>query len=190
MSNKNTQVIAILDRSGSMHGIMQEAVGALNTFVNEQKASDDTDFTLVAFDNQFSVVIDKVEINDVQPITVDMVAPRGMTALYDAIGKAITQADQDRDTVLIIQTDGHENCSREWTKEGVSKLIEEKQALGWDISFVGAGLDQATVQKMSGGMSIDSAKSFAFSGDAEGMRNYSASMSATTNLYKQSKVDK
>lgn len=138
---KQVEIICVLDRSGSMHNIMDEAIAALNSFIDDQKKiPGKASFTLVAFDDQYDVILDKIKLKKVRPITKEMVAPRGMTALNDAIGKTIAGVNSD-DVVLLIQTDGQENASQEYTIDMVKELIAKKEKQGWDISFIGAGID-------------------------------------------------
>ncbi|HAR37767.1 MAG TPA: hypothetical protein DCS09_03870, partial [Porphyromonadaceae bacterium] len=138
---KKVEILCVLDRSGSMSSIMEEAVSAFNGFVEQQKTLPaKANLTLVAFDHEYTVVYDKVKLAEVQPLKVSDVPPRGMTALNDAIGRAMANVTS-KNVVMLIQTDGHENASKEYTSEAVKKLIEEKKAIGWDISFIGAGID-------------------------------------------------
>ncbi|AUR85952.1 von Willebrand factor type A [Vibrio phage 1.081.O._10N.286.52.C2] len=179
------QIIAVLDRSGSMGSIMDEALGALNAFVDEQRVEADADFTLVAFDYEYKRVLDKVNIVDAPMVTREDVSPRGMTALYDAVGRAINEADQDRPTILLIQTDGVDNMSREFTSSQIQALVQHKESkCGWDVNFIGAGLDKATVEGMSRGMGVQHDKTFAVAASASGMADLGATLSARTASYR------
>ena len=150
---KKTQVIAILDRSGSMSGSIDEAVGAFNGFIEDLvKEEVKADVTLVAFDDQIETVFDKVPVNALRKLTVDDVPPRGMTALYDAIGTAVTNAKDSKKTIVLVLTDGMENSSREYTNSSVKGLLDNKKSIGWDVKFVGADFNAFSV---TNGLGID-----------------------------------
>jgi Mg-chelatase subunit ChlD len=178
--NKVVDILCILDRSGSMSGIMEEAIGAFNEFVNEQKKLEGTDarLTLVTFDNRYDVLFDKVDIKEVRELTIDDASPRGMTALNDAIGKAINSVDNN-DVVLLIQTDGYENASREYNTTQIKELIDKKKGLGWDISFIGADVD-AFAAGANYGILAD--KCLNIDKTVKGMTQYRSLMSANTTL--------
>lgn len=191
MSNKNkVEILALIDRSGSMIGIIEEAVGAFNSFIKEQKeleTDDKVKVTLASFDNKYELIYDRVPLEDVKPLTVDMVSPRGMTALYDSIAKIILAAKHPkRDTILLIQTDGYENASREFNNTAVKGLIKNKEAQGWDVNFLGAGID-AVAEGAKFGM--DSSKSFTVDATHDGMAMMGATMSNITASYRSTKFD-
>jgi uncharacterized protein YegL len=141
MAKKKVEILCILDRSGSMMSIIDETVAALNEFISQQKKlKGKATLTLVAFDNEYLVVHDRVDIKKVDPVSVSDVQPRGMTALNDAIGKTINST-KAKDVVLLIQTDGQENASQEYTTAQIKELVQAKEKEGWDISFIGAGID-------------------------------------------------
>lgn len=179
---KKVEIVAILDRSGSMSNIMDEAIAALNHFVEEQKLlPGKAKFTLVGFDDRYEVVLDHVKLKDVQPIIIDQVRPRGMTALNDAIGKTINSIESDN-VVLLIQTDGFENASSEYTTAQIKTLIESKTKAGWDISFIGAGVDA-----FAGGatLGVMSSKCVTVDKNARGMDQMRSYVSATTTEYRK-----
>lgn len=176
------EVICILDRSGSMTHIMDEAVGAFNNFIEDQKKLEgDVNVTLVAFDDQYEKVFDRVDIHEIPELTREMVRPRGMTAMYDAIGKALSEASQDSKTIVLIQTDGAENASREHNGAGIKSLIEQYEKQGWDFNFIGAGIDAVTAGQ-NFGMKMN--KCFNIQASATGMENLRSTMSCATALYR------
>lgn len=192
MAKKNkVEILALIDRSGSMHSIMKEAVGAFNTFIEEQRKAgldDKVKVTLAAFDNKYEVVFDRVDIDDLPELTVDQVQPRGMTALNDAIGNLITGAKHpDRDTVLLIQTDGWENASQEFTGAQIKDLVKEREEAGWDVNFIGAGLNDEDVKAMGEGYGFALDKSISVKGSADGMSDFKDHISGTTLNYRSSK---
>lgn len=140
----------VMDRSGSMGGTpWTEAVGGFDNFVEEQRQGDAW-LTLVAFDDKLEVPYQAWHVNDVPRFkegehTKD-IAPRGLTRLYDAVGKAIIEVEQwEQDNpwfngvrVITVITDGMENASKEYNWDTLSQLIESKKAEGWEFNFLGA----------------------------------------------------
>lgn len=141
----------LLDRTGSMSDIWGEALGSVNAYaeaigkVEEGEADDlDTTVTLAVFDHQEGLQFDVLR-KEVQPdawdnVTNDEVTPRGMTPLFDAINRTITMAEADNPekAVIVIMTDGHENSSREVTREGAKAALDRAEARGWEVVFLGA----------------------------------------------------
>lgn len=150
MRSDLTDVTLVVDRSGSMADCKVEAQGGINSFVEEQKnAPGDCVFSLVQFDNVYEVVHDGIPIKDVPPY---QLIPRGMTALLDAVGIAITKAgvrlatmdEKDRPglVICVIVTDGGENSSNEFTKAQIKEMIERQQNdYQWKFVFLGANQD-------------------------------------------------
>jgi uncharacterized protein YegL len=147
-----TELIFILDRSGSMGGLESDTVGGFNAMLTKQKAeSGECRLTTVLFDNDYEILHDRIDIQAVSPITEAEYFVRGQTALLDAIGRTIgkimgvqkqTAAEYRADKVLFcITTDGMENSSREFTAEKVKAMIEEKKSQGWEFVFLGANID-------------------------------------------------
>lgn len=141
----------LLDRTGSMSSIWDEALGSVNAYASEvakpeEGETDDleTTVTLAVFDYQeslqFDVLRDDVNAADWQTVTNDEVAPRGMTPLFDAIGRIVATAEADNPdkAVIVIMTDGLENSSREITKEGARAALDRVEAKGWEVVFLGA----------------------------------------------------
>jgi len=141
----------LLDRTGSMSDIWDEALGSVNAYadavgkVEEGEADDlETSVTLAVFDHQEGFQFDVLR-KDVQPeawteVTNDEVSPRGMTPLFDAINRTITMAEADNPekAVIVIMTDGHENSSREVTRQGAKAALDRAEARGWEVVFLGA----------------------------------------------------
>lgn len=131
--------IFILDRSGSMETALDDTIGGFNAFVNEQREYGGT-LTLVQFDHEYMISYDHKPIGEVEPLTRQTFQPRGATALFDAIGKAIKNV-QTGTPIVIIFTDGHENASREYTRAHVKDLIDQKTKDGWTFVYLGANQD-------------------------------------------------
>lgn len=183
------EILALIDRSGSMSSIMPEAVGAFNSFIQTQKdldLNDEVTVTLASFDNNYEVVFDRVPLTEVPDLTVEMVRPRGMTALNDAIGKLVNGARYpERDTLLLIQTDGYENSSQEYTSKVIKSLIKEKEAAGWGVNFIGAGVDAFSI---SNNLGFTASKSYTVDATTDGMLDLSATMSFNSTTYRTSKI--
>lgn len=141
----------LLDRTGSMNGIWDEALTSVNTYAEavgavEEGEADDlkTSVTLAAFDYQggfqFDVLRKGVDPKAWTTVTNDEVSPRGMTPLFDAINRTISlaEADNPEKAVIVIMTDGRENSSKEVTKEGAKAALARAEARGWEVVFLGA----------------------------------------------------
>lgn len=145
-----SEIVVILDRSGSMQSAKSDHEGGLNSFVQDQKGlAGDVRFTLVQFDSEepCDIVYDGVPIQDVAKCAL---IPRGGTPLLDAIGKAVAHVAARVDTltvkpqqvVVMVITDGEENSSREWTLPRIKQLIQEREGPhGWKFLFLGANVD-------------------------------------------------
>lgn len=184
---KKTEIIAVLDRSGSMSSIINDAIGGFNTFLEEQKAvPGEARMTLVQFDDQYEVVYQAKPIVDVQPLTTATYHPRGMTALLDAVGKTIQTQKARIDAegwadniVLVVTSDGEENASREYTNATVTALVTAAEAAGWGIIYAGANQDALQVAK-SFGIVRNSANVASYQATSDGMRSVFTHTSALT----------
>lgn len=150
MRNDLTDVTLIVDRSGSMASCQKEAENGVNHFIEEQsKQAGECLFSLVQFDTEYEFLHNGVPIKDVPKYTL---VPRGMTALLDAVGRAINEAgcrlaaipeDQRPGLVVfVIVTDGQENSSHEFTRAQIKEMIERQQSVyAWQFTFLGANQD-------------------------------------------------
>lgn len=152
MKKNLTELVFILDRSGSMAGLESDTLGGYNSFLKKQKAVEgECVLTTVLFDDQYELLHDRINIQAVAPLTEKDYYVRGCTALLDALGKTIqkikqvqanTAEDYRAEKVLfVIITDGYENSSREYTTEKVKAMIEAQKAKGWEFIFLGANMD-------------------------------------------------
>lgn len=184
---KETEIVVVLDRSGSMQSISQSTVDGFNTFLNEQQnAEGDAYITLVQFDDRYEMDYKGIPVSEAKPlINGETFSPRGMTALFDAIGKTINELDTDRDVVFVIITDGHENASREYKKDAVMKMIEDlEKNKGWYFLFLGANQDAI---KAGGNIGISMNKSFTYDASDEGTAKAFYSFSSNITNYRSSK---
>ncbi len=148
-----TEIVFILDRSGSMSGLESDTIGGFNSLVKKQRKEDgEAIVSTVLFDDTCDVIHDRVPMDKVEKLTEDVYFVRGCTALLDAVGGAIHHIgnihkyarDEDRPekTLFIITTDGMENASRRYTYAKVKKMVErQKDKYGWEFLFLGANMD-------------------------------------------------
>ena len=155
--NKNlTELVFILDRSGSMAGLESDTIGGFNALVEKQKKEAGEAFvSVVLFDSECEVIYDRVDLKKIEPMTDRQYYVRGCTALLDAIGGAVKhignvhkyarEEDRPGRTLFVITTDGLENASRRYTAEEVRRLVKRQQEEhGWEFLFLGANIDAVT----------------------------------------------
>lgn len=170
----------LLDRTGSMNSIWDEALGSVNAYaasIVETDAGPDVrnDITLSVFDAQDGLQFDTLRKNvsgdSWQAVTSDEVQPRGMTPLFDAIGRmvSVAEADAPEKAVIVIMTDGQENSSREFTKDGVREALDRVEKKGWEVVFLGAEFASFGDADAAG---VDRSKQMAVSKDQLGTTMY------------------
>ncbi len=190
-----TETAFILDRSGSMDKVLEPTIKGFNDYLAEQKTVENASITitLIQFDDKYEVNYESKNVKEVEDLTTSTYVPRGMTALYDTIGKAITDTS-DRykkltikpdKTVFVIITDGANNICEKWTKISVKAEILKRQAEDkWSFVFLGANID-AFAEAGSLGIAVGNTQSYeanekgvteSFRSISRGMVNYSASM--------------
>ena len=183
---QRTDITIILDRSGSMGTISEDAIAGFNRFIDDQSAqSGEARLTLVQFDDRIEILHDAVPLADVPPLTQDTFKPRGATALHDAIGKSIRQAktrlaalpesERPAHVIFAIITDGYENASHEFDRQLVADMIRHQRAQGdWRFLFFGANQDAV---KEADSLGIDAASAVTFEGTGAGARQAFRSIS-------------
>lgn len=155
MKKNLTEIVFILDRSGSMAGLEDDTIGGFNAMIEKQKREDGEAYvSTVLFNNESVVVHDRVDIQKIEPMTRREYYVRGCTALLDAVGKAIHHIgnvhkyarpeDRPEKTLFVITTDGMENASRQYSYDRVKMMIERNtDKYGWEFLFLGANIDAA-----------------------------------------------
>ncbi|MHC1693999.1 MAG: hypothetical protein AB9835_01715 [Eubacteriales bacterium] len=182
MNQGLTEIVFILDRSGSMSGLESDTIGGYNAMLEKQKkAEGEAVVSTVLFDDQSNVIHDRLNIQAIEPITDKEYFVRGSTALLDAVGGAIHHIgnihkyarDEDRPekTLLIITTDGMENASRHYNYDSVKQMIErQKVKYGWEFIFLGANIDAI---EAAGRFGIDADRAANYKSDSVGTQlNY------------------
>ena len=177
MKNNITELVCILDRSGSMSGLESDTVGGFNAMIEKQKNEDGVCYvSTVLFSNESRVLYDRVPVERIPPMTAKDYTPGGCTALLDAIGDAIhhignihkyaRKEDVPEHTIFVITTDGMENASRRYGSDKVKKMIErQKEKYGWEFLFLAANIDAVETAEHIG---IASDRAANYRADAEG----------------------
>ncbi len=152
-ANDLTELVFILDRSGSMSGLEADTIGGFNSMLQKQKQEDGRAYvSTVLFNQESSVLHDRMDVREVEPMTEETYCVGGCTALLDAIGDAVKHIgsihkyarseDVPAHTLFVITTDGMENASRRYTGDQVRRLVEKQQdTYGWECLFLGANID-------------------------------------------------
>ena len=191
-----TEVVFILDRSGSMSGLEADTIGGFNSMIAKQKKEEGEAYiSTVLFDDTCEVLYDRVPVNKVEPMNDNQYYVRGCTALLDAIGGAIhhignvhkyaREEDRPEKTLFIITTDGMENASRQYSYEKVKEMVErQKGKYGWEFLFLGANIDAIDV---AGKFGIDSNRALNHVSDHKGTQlNYEV-LNKTVSEFRASK---
>ncbi len=172
-----TEIVFILDRSGSMSGLESDTIGGFNSMINKQKEETDGNalVSTVLFDHESLVLHDRVPLAKVEPLTEHDYQVRGSTALLDAVGDALKhiknihkyarEEDRPEKTLFIITTDGMENSSERFSYRDIKRLIEKQRGLGWEFIFLGANIDAVEVAEHIG---IDARRAVNYHADRKG----------------------
>ena len=184
MKKNLTEIVFILDRSGSMSGLEADTIGGYNSLLEKQKKEEgEAIVSTVLFDDRQEVLHDRVNLDRMKPMTDEEYYVRGCTALLDAVGGAIhhignvhkyaREEDRPEKTLFIITTDGMENASCRYTYDKVKKMVErQKEKYGWEFLFLGANMDAIEV---AGRFGIDADRAVNYECDAAGTAvNYKA----------------
>lgn len=190
--NNRTELVFIIDRSGSMQGLEADTIGGFNSMIEKQKAEEgECLVSTLLFDDVSEVLHDRVRLEDIKPMTRKDYYVRGCTALIDAIGGAIhhisnvhkyaRKEDVPANTLFVITTDGMENASHRYSSQQVKKMIErQKEKYGWEFIFIGANIDSVETAARIG---IGADRAVNYVHDGEGTRvMYNTVARAASNL--------
>lgn len=172
-----TELVFILDRSGSMNGLEQDTIGGFNGMIERQrKENPNVNVTTVLFDDQVEIIHDRFSIDIIKPLTEKDYFVRGCTALLDAVGMSIEKIDNIQHrlpeshkagkVIFVITTDGMENSSEKYTYRDIKKMIEAKKECGWEFLFLGANIDAGNEAEKLG---IARNRSVTYENDSEGV---------------------
>ena len=177
MKNNISELVFILDRSGSMSGLESDTIGGFNSLIARQKQVEGRCYvTTVLFDSRSERIHDRVELRDIRPMTDRDYCVRGCTALLDALGDTIRHIahihkyarpeDVPGSTTFVIMTDGMENASHRYGSDEIKRMIgHEKEKYGWDFLFLGANIDAV---ETAGHYGIDADRAVDYLADSEG----------------------
>lgn len=190
--NEKTHIICILDTSGSMSTIISDSIGGFNTFLKKQKElPDDATISVSLFNDQYEKVYENIPIKEAEELTDKVWIPRGMTALYDAIGKSIGDArasfaklseDEKPSKVLVcIVTDGLENSSREYKKDNIVELIKDCEEDNWNFIYLAANQDAFNVGTSFG---VSAGNTFTYTADSVGVGVMNATLTNAATTYR------
>ena len=182
-----TEIVVVLDRSGSMMSIRQATVEGFNKFLSEQQNSEGEAFiSLVQFDDRYEVNYTGIPVKDATPLILgENFVPRGSTSLLDAIGKTIEELKTDRDVIFVIITDGEENTSKTYKREAINNMIENlTKEEGWKFLFLAANQDAIAT---GAGLGISAGNSMSYAATGDNTMNAWNSISANTSGYRSAK---
>ncbi|WP_099362593.1 vWA domain-containing protein [Fredinandcohnia onubensis] len=195
-----TELVFILDKSGSMAGLEADTIGGYNSMLKKQKKAEGEAFvTTVLFNHHYELLHDRINVKGISPITEKDYEVSGTTALLDAIGFTIqkinnvqkhTSKNERAEKVLfVITTDGMENASHEFTADKIKKMVQDqKQKYGWEFMFLGANIDAVSTASQFG---IDEDFAVDYHADEQGTQlNYQMVSEAVTNLRSGKKIDR
>lgn len=200
MKNEMTELVFILDKSGSMSGLEKDTIGGFNALIEKQrKLPGDVRVTTVLFNQAYELLHDRINLQGVSPLTEEEYEVGGMTALLDAIGSTIqkisnaqkgTMEDQRADNVMfVITTDGMENASCEYNYKKIHEMIAAKKTeANWEFIFLGANIDAVATAKQFG---VAEEYAVKYHADAEGTQlNYKVVSEAVTSFRTGKSIDR
>lgn len=189
--NGMTELVFILDRSGSMFGLESDTIGGFNAMLEKQKKAEGTVFLSTILFNQESVVLhDRVNVLDVPALTGKDYEVSGCTALFDAVGGAVRHVgnvhryirpeDVPDHVLFVITTDGMENASRRFSESDVKRMIAEAREKGWEFLFLGANIDAVATAR---GFGLSEENAVDFVNDGKGIHTVYESLAGVCSLF-------
>ena len=197
MKKDLTELVFILDRSGSMFGLEKDTIGGYNSLIEKQKKEQgEALVTTVLFDDEVDIIHDGIKLEDVPLLTEKEYYVDGCTALLDAIGKTISkilknrketpESEHPEKTLIVITTDGMENASREYSYSKIKALIQQQEKEGWNFIFLGANIDAA---KEASRMGIMAENAVSYHCDSAGIEvNYDCLCEAISSVRSERKL--
>ena len=194
-----TEIISLVDRSGSMQSILDDAIGGFNTFLRSQQAQPgEAKLSLILFDHEYQIVHQAVDIQQVEPLNQDTYVPRGSTALLDAVGKTIdavgerlaatAESEKPSQVIVSILTDGYENASQTYSKPKVAEMIKHQtEKYNWAFEFQAANMDAFAAAKE---LSIAPDRVVQFEATSQGVREAFAQQSQRISAIRSRDMDK
>lgn len=199
MRDNLTEIIFILDKSGSMQPLTEDTIGGFNSFIDKQKGEPgEALVTTVLFNDTYKVLYNGVKIEEIEPMNKEVYHPNGMTALYDAVGKTITEVgnrlantsenDRPSKVIVVITTDGEENASKEYSQRKVKEMItHQTEKYSWEFIFLGANIDTVSAGASIG---IKADNSISYTATSKGIDSvYCALTSAISDYRMTGSVD-
>jgi uncharacterized protein YegL len=194
---KYTEIIFVLDASGSMAHLTGDTIGGFNGFIESQKALDGkATLTTVLFDSNWKILHDGIDIQEVKPLTKEDYVAGGMTAMLDAIGEVINKvqdrhddlgAEKPEEVLFVITTDGEENSSRKFNKAQIEKMIKHQtNGHGWKFMFLGANMD-AVKEAESIGINSNYATNYTYT--AQGTSDVYTTLNCVTQSVRTATLD-
>lgn len=189
------EIVLIIDKSGSMEAVKDDAMGGFNSFLKEQRNIDrEANVTFALFDDRYELVHDGRDINDVEELSEDTYQPSGMTALLDAVGRTVDRVGERLDglkdsekpdnVIVFILTHGKENASSDYSRDKIRGMIEHQESkYSWKFIYGGANQDAFAE---AGGLGIKAKNTFNFDATGEGTRVAYHKSSALTARYRKS----
>ncbi|WHY83876.1 VWA domain-containing protein [Neobacillus novalis] len=200
MKKNLTELVFILDKSGSMAGLETDTIGGYNSMLKKQQnAEGEAIVTTVLFDHDYELLHDRINVKGLSPISDEEYEVGGTTALLDAIGftiqkmvnvqKRTSEGERAEKVLFVITTDGMENASREFTPDKIKKMVQfQKEKFGWEFLFLGANIDAVSTAARFG---IEEDFAVEYHADHVGTQvNYEAVNEAVTNLRGGKKIDR
>ena len=196
MKKELTELVFILDESGSMSGLEKDTIGGFNSLIEKQKnKKGDVVVTTVLFNVENKIIQDRVNINEVKLMTNEDYTPNNCTALLDAVGTTINRINEKRKelkeeyiptkTMVVITTDGFENSSVEYDYKDIKKLIGKQKELGWEFIFLGANIDAPKEAERFG---IDECRAATYKCDSKGVNLNFEILSEAIEMHRKDKL--